>query len=109
MPQPPGRHGGRRMSRLRWIAVLPAFGLIALRAVFPTATAAEPCECAPSYSLDRLVRMGRCELESLYRQATPAPPPCGFAPGRAIFSPGSKATVPMAGATRVLWQGKEFP
>ena len=58
---------------------------------------------------DRLVRMSRCELESLYRAAPVGPVPSGFAPAKAIFDPGTRKTVPLARATHVLWKGKEFP
>ncbi len=65
--------------------------------------------CDPIRSTDQLVRMSRAELEALYRSAAPGPGPQGFAPARAIFSPGSRLTVPTSRVVRVLWKGKEFP
>jgi hypothetical protein len=53
--------------------------------------------------------MSRCELEDLYRRAVVGPVPSGFAPGRAIYSPGSRLTVLRSRLTRLLWQGKVFP
>ncbi|MDB5307614.1 MAG: hypothetical protein JWO38_1816 [Gemmataceae bacterium] len=64
-----------------------------------------PCQVR---GIDELVRMTRCELETLYRQADPGTPPAGVTRGRAIFNPGSPVTVPAARVTRVLWQGKVF-
>lgn len=85
-------------------AKLVMIGLAALMVGNPGRTA-DPAGPTP----DQLVRMSRCELESLYRSADIGPEPGGFAPARAIFDPGSRKTVPMSWATHVLWKGKEFP
>jgi hypothetical protein len=55
-----------------------------------------------------LVRMNRCELEDLYRNAGPGHAPCGVVDGRAIINPGTTLTVPAAAVTRLIWQGKVF-
>jgi hypothetical protein len=76
-----------------------------------TSPASDPTCCplaAPSLTLKGLVRMDRCELEALYRQAEPGPVPCGATSGRAIMNPGSRLTVPASQVTRLLWQGKVF-
>ena len=69
------------------------------------AAAAQP-GCCPGYSLDQLLRMDHCQLEALYRAAEPGHVPDGVTNGRAIRNPGSRLTVPMSRAVRVLWQGK---
>lgn len=46
------------------------------------------------------------ELTCLYQQLSPGELPCGFYTGRAIYKAGSPITVPYAGATRLIWQGK---
>jgi hypothetical protein len=65
-----------------------------------------PAACCPVRGMDDLVRMSRCDLEALYRQAEMRPLPVGFARGRAIYNPGSRVTVPASRLTHVLWQGK---
>jgi hypothetical protein len=72
-----------------------------------TVLAAAP-DPAPVCSLGQLVRMSRCDLEGLYRGAAPGPVPYGAHKGRAIFSPGTRRTVPAACLTGLLWQGKEI-
>jgi hypothetical protein len=54
------------------------------------------------------VRLSRCELERLYRQAQPGAIAEGYARGRAIRWPGTVCTVPMSKATGLLWHGKIF-
>lgn len=58
------------------------------------------------HGMDDLVRMNRCELENLYRNAEIGCPPSGVVSGRAIINPGSKSTVAKSQIIRVLWQGK---
>jgi hypothetical protein len=70
--------------------------------------AAAPVVFSSPLRMNDLVRMNRCELEALYRQAEVGCPPCGVTRGRAIFNPGSRLTVPASRVTRVLWQGKVF-
>ena len=59
-------------------------------------------------SMDDLVRMSRCDLESLYRHSEMGGPPMGVTDGRAIVNPGTPFTVPTATVTRIIWQGKVF-
>src|SRR3954468_23545452 len=68
-------------------------------------SAAQP-DSSPGYTLDQLVRMDRWQLEALYRAADPGHTPDGVLRGRAIYNPGSRLTVPVSRAVRVLWQGK---
>jgi hypothetical protein len=75
---------------------------------FPAnAPAADPLpDVPPARSMGQLVRMSRCELETLYRGATVGCPPSGVTDGRAIFNPGSRGTVLKSRLTSLLWQGK---
>jgi hypothetical protein len=75
-----------------------------LRAEPPCPSAALPA----GHSLKSLVRLDRCELESLYRAAEVGTPPCGVTSGRAIFNPGGRFAPAAAQVTRLLWQGKVF-
>lgn len=59
-------------------------------------------------SMDDLVHMNRCDLESLYRHSEMGGPPMGVTDGRAIVNPGSPFTAPTATVTRIIWQGKVF-
>ena len=79
-------------------------GLIAALLVTGRGFAAEPPACLGG--MDDLVRMSRCELETLYRRAEWAPLPCGFAPGRAIPDPGSAKTVRQSRLIGAVWKGK---
>lgn len=75
----------------------------------PTTTATPApacCTACPVRGADDLVRMGRGELEALYRGAEMRPIPTGFARGTAIMKPGSRTTVPASRVTRLLWKGK---
>jgi hypothetical protein len=82
---------------------LKSFSAILSLFVLQGYIAAEPL---PGYRPHDLVRMNRCQLEELYRNAQIGCPPCGVANGRAIINPGSRFTVPASHAIRVLWQGK---
>ena len=73
------------------------------------ASAADPVVPPPCVrGMNDLVRMGRCEIEALYRQSEMGCPPCGVTRGRAIFNPGSRLTVPTSRVVHLLWQGKVF-
>ena len=60
------------------------------------------------YCFDELVRMNWCQLEGIYRQATPGRAPSGFAQGRTIFC----SDAPLAGVknnmSQLMWKGKHF-
>jgi hypothetical protein len=62
----------------------------------------------PSYCVDDLVRMNWCQLEGIYRQASPGRAPTGFAQGRVIFC----GDAPMAKIkncmSQFMWKGKHF-
>jgi hypothetical protein len=58
--------------------------------------------------LDEYVRADRATLEALYRGSDAVSAPTGFAPGRAIPSPGSRNTVRRANVIGWLWKGKVF-
>lgn len=55
-----------------------------------------------------LLRMNRCELEALYRQAPPAPVLDGYFAGLAIRRPGGKLAAVSSSATGLIWKGKQF-
>jgi hypothetical protein len=59
-------------------------------------------------SLERLSRMSWCDLEQLYRQASPGAIPAGYARGRAIYCPGAFLTPTRSKMTQKLWHGKLF-
>lgn len=59
-------------------------------------------------SMQDLVRMPESDLRALFAAGSPAAPPSGFVPGRAIKNPGSRRTVLNSQATRLVWQGKVF-
>ncbi len=52
--------------------------------------------------------MNWCELEHLYRQASPGSIPAGYTRGRAIYCPGALLTPARDRMTRTLWHGKHF-
>jgi hypothetical protein len=58
--------------------------------------------------LERLAGMSWCELEQLYRSATPSSVPCGFVRGRAIYSPCEKGSAARSKVTNTVWRGKIF-
>ncbi len=78
---------------------------ILLLAISPTAVTAEPIKVC---SMDELVRMNECQLRDLYSNAQPGPVPTGYAPGRAIPSPGKHSTVAKSNFLKHVWQGKYF-
>lgn len=55
-----------------------------------------------------LLRMGRCELEALYRDAPAAPILDGYCAGLAIRRPGGKLARPCSSAAGLIWKGKQF-
>ena len=65
-------------------------------------------EIKPVPTVDCLVRMSPCELETLYRNATAGTMPVGFYPGKAIWAAGTKCAVPLACLSSLIWQGKDF-
>jgi len=65
--------------------------------------AEEPC-----LTVADLLRMSQPELEALYRAADVGTVPCGSTRGRAIYHPGTRATVPASRAIHLLWKGKVF-
>jgi len=81
-----------------------ALGLFPLPAFAQEAVPLQPTVC----STEQLVRMDRCQLLALYTNAEPGAVPHGYAPGRAIFNPGSPLTVTRSRLTSHVWQGKVF-
>ena len=90
--------------------MMPRAGVAVLLLAFHAGSlwAGEPPCCSASHSLKSLVRLDRCELETLYRNADMGTPPCGVTSGRAIYNPGGKFAPAAAQMTRLLWQGKVF-
>lgn len=76
--------------------------------VSPAETAAFPQAVLSHLTLDDLLRMDRCQLECLYRQAPVACVHCGFHRGQAIRCPGSCWTVPLSRLYGLAWKGKNF-
>jgi hypothetical protein len=85
--------------RLFWPAALLLFATAPGRADAPP---------APVIGIDELLHMSACELEAIYRAAPPGRIAAGYAPGKTIFSPGTKRTLRMAKLAGVVWQGKHF-
>jgi len=69
---------------------------------------APSARAAPPRSLDGLVRSDRATLEALYSGSDVVSVPTGFAPGRAIPSPGARNTVRRSNTIGLLWKGKVF-
>jgi hypothetical protein len=63
---------------------------------------------APALSLERLACMSWCELEQLYRRASPGAIPTGYLRGRAIYCPGAPLTPARSKMTQAVWHGKLF-
>lgn len=85
-----------------------------MRVLLPLVCAiAAGCQAAPHTAKSHevrgakdLVRMDRCQLESLYKQSEAANLPCGSYDGRAIINAGSPMTVPTSRVVHLMWQGK---
>ncbi len=77
--------------------------ILALGATVPAADA-EP----RGYSLDELAGMSPCELEQLYRTASPGAIPNGFLHGKAIYCPDAFLAGPRGKLTNFAWRGKLF-
>jgi hypothetical protein len=88
----------RPLYSRREILALLGSALVAV----PRAVADAP----PRFHLDQLACMSWCELEALYRAATPGPIPCGFVHGRAFYCPGTKRL--KAKVAKFAWRGKVF-
>lgn len=85
-----------------------------MRLLLPLVCAlAAGCQAAPHVAqshdirgMKDLVRMDRCQLDSLYCQSEAACLPCGSYDGRAIIKAGSPMTVPASRVVHLMWQGK---
>lgn len=58
--------------------------------------------------LEQLASLNWCELEQLYRQATPGTIPAGYLRGRAIYCPGAPLSSARSKVSQSLWHGKHF-
>ncbi len=97
------------MRRTRLAAGFAALTLAAPGTLAANDPAAVPVACCPApapRTMDDLVRMGRAELEALFRASDVGTPPRGKLDGRAIFDPGTPAAVRKARRTSLVWQGK---
>ena len=114
---PSGRNAAERPTALaqsgspgKWVTLFAACMLTGCQAT--TCPSGSCSKSAPAgcdvRSMDDLVRMSRCDLESLYRHSEMGGPPMGVTDGRAIVNPGTPFTVPTATVTRIVWQGKVF-
>jgi hypothetical protein len=101
---------------LLFLSVVPALSALAAHAVAQEQPAPPTPESSPTstgccdihLTLDSLVRMSRCELESLYCRACPAPMLDGCYRGKSIRWAGSCLAVPDSKLTGCLWKGKHF-
>lgn len=59
-------------------------------------------------TLKCLSKLDCCELEQLYRQASPGAIPQGFTPGRAIFCRDAPLAGLRSAVVNVAWRGKHF-
>jgi hypothetical protein len=78
-----------------WLAVAPALG-------------DAPPPVQPALCLEQLSAMNWCDLEQLYRQASPGAMPSGYARGRTIYCPCAPLTPMRARMSQALWHGKHF-
>jgi hypothetical protein len=67
-----------------------------------------PAAAAAPLCLEQLACMNWCELEQLYRQATPGTIPVGYLCGRAIYCPGAPLSPARSKVSQSVWQGKHF-
>ncbi len=64
---------------------------------------------APSpLCLEQLASLSWCDLEQLYRQATPGTIPVGYLRGRAIYCPGALISPVRSKLSQSVWHGKHF-
>src|SRR6185437_10489429 len=85
------------------------FSLVAACALGFSSAAAAADPVPQTYavrSASDLVKMNRCDLETLYRSSSVGCPPSGKFRGRVIINPGSRITGAASQFTRVIWQGK---
>ena len=71
-------------------------------------SSAAPAAAGIPLSLEQLACLNWCDLEQLYRQATPGPIPAGYLRGRAIYCPGAPLSSARSKVSQSLWQGKHF-
>lgn len=67
-----------------------------------------PADDAPVYTLDNLACRSWCELEAIYRAASPGNAPCGFFRGRTVYRKSEHLSGPREAITNFAWQGKHF-
>jgi hypothetical protein len=63
---------------------------------------------ATRYTLESLSQLPACELERIYRQASPGAAPCGFMRGHVVFADGAALGRPRGRIANWLWDGKYF-
>jgi len=62
----------------------------------------------PSSSLDWLASLSSCQLEALYRAASPGAIPCGSTRGKAIYCPNEPLVGVKSKTVGCIWRGKVF-
>lgn len=67
-----------------------------------------PAAAPAPLCLEQLTCLSWCELEQLYRQATPGAIPAGYLRGRAIYCPGAPLSSARSKVSQSLWHGKHF-
>jgi len=72
------------------------------------ATGQAPAAAPAPLCLEQLACLSWCDLEQLYRQATPGMIPAGYLRGRAIYCPGAPLSPTRSKISQSLWHGKHF-
>ncbi len=74
----------------------------------PLATRQAPAAPPVPLCLEQLACLSWCDLEQLYRQASPGTIPAGYLRGRAIYCPGAPLSPTRSKISQSLWHGKHF-
>lgn len=67
-----------------------------------------PAARADGHTFDDLICRSWCELEAIYRAASPGTVPCGFYRGHVVYREDDFLAGPRAKLNNFAWQGKHF-
>lgn len=67
-----------------------------------------PAAASVPLCLEQLVCLNWCDLEQIYRQATPGTMPAGYLRGRAIYCPDAPLSPARSKVSQSVWHGKHF-
>lgn len=97
-----------RLRQARRASVRAAIVLSWTLLAASSAPADPPAAAIPPLCLEQLAAMSWCDLEQLYRQASPGTIPAGYTRGRAIYCPGAALTPARSKMSQAMWHGKHF-